>query len=227
MAHGGVRYFEQMMKLEGDPFENYQLLKETLHERNYFMMAAPYQNRQLKLLIPGTFWETLFMYYPGTLLYHLMYVRQLMKSDYEVSIEGPSMILKHKLRQLYPEVAPIHGKCGTLLYESQMMDTRMNLHALLTASVEGFIPGQKGATLANYVEFVDFTKDPATGQITGAVLFDKLKKKQYTVRAKVVVNCAGVHADELRTKDDPNTFKRIIGAKGTHLMFRPGMIPPD
>ena len=75
MAHGGVRYFEQMMKLEGDPFENYQLLKETLHERNYFMMAAPYQNRQLKLLIPGTFWETLFLYYPGTLLYHLMYVR--------------------------------------------------------------------------------------------------------------------------------------------------------
>lgn len=37
MAHGGIRYFEQMMKLEGDPFENYSLLKETLHERNYFL----------------------------------------------------------------------------------------------------------------------------------------------------------------------------------------------
>ena len=37
MAHGGIRYFEQMMKLEGDPFENYGLLKETLHERNYFL----------------------------------------------------------------------------------------------------------------------------------------------------------------------------------------------
>jgi glycerol-3-phosphate dehydrogenase len=42
MAHGGIRYFEQMMKLEGDPFENYGLLKETLHERNYFLYAAPY-----------------------------------------------------------------------------------------------------------------------------------------------------------------------------------------
>jgi hypothetical protein len=30
MAHGGVRYFEKMMKLDGDPFENYELLKETL-----------------------------------------------------------------------------------------------------------------------------------------------------------------------------------------------------
>ena len=45
MAHGGLRYFEQMMKLDGDPFVNYRLLKETLHERNYFLMAAPYQNK--------------------------------------------------------------------------------------------------------------------------------------------------------------------------------------
>jgi hypothetical protein len=36
-----------MMKLEGDPFENFSLLKETLHERNYFLYAAPYQNKQL------------------------------------------------------------------------------------------------------------------------------------------------------------------------------------
>lgn len=42
MAHGGIRYFEKMMKLEGDPFENYALLKETLHERNYFLFAAPF-----------------------------------------------------------------------------------------------------------------------------------------------------------------------------------------
>ena len=39
------------------------------------------------------------------------------------------------------------------------------------------------------------------------------------------MNCAGVHADELRKKDDPSTFERIIGAKGTHLMFKQGMLP--
>lgn len=42
MAHGGIRYFEKMAKLEGDPFENYHLLKETLNERNYFLHAAPF-----------------------------------------------------------------------------------------------------------------------------------------------------------------------------------------
>jgi len=47
MAHGGIRYFEKMMKLDGDPFENFALLKETLHERNYFLYSAPYQNKPL------------------------------------------------------------------------------------------------------------------------------------------------------------------------------------
>jgi hypothetical protein len=40
-----------------------------------------------------------------------------------------------------------------------MMDGRMNLNALLTASIEGFIPGMKGANLANYVEFRDYIKN--------------------------------------------------------------------
>jgi glycerol-3-phosphate dehydrogenase len=30
MAHGGLRYLEQMCKMQGDPIENYQLLCETL-----------------------------------------------------------------------------------------------------------------------------------------------------------------------------------------------------
>ncbi len=52
----------------------------------------------------------------------------------------------------------------------------------------------KGATLGNYVEFKDFIKDK-DGKVTGAVLFDKLKNKQFNVKCKALVNCAGVHAD--------------------------------
>ena len=52
----------------------------------------------------------------------------------------------------------------------------MNLHALFTSSIESYIPGMKGANLANYVEFASFVKD-AQGKITGAVLIDKISKK--------------------------------------------------
>ncbi|TNV82208.1 hypothetical protein FGO68_gene1860 [Halteria grandinella] len=227
MAHGGIRYFEQMMKLEGDPFENFALLKETLHERNYFLMAAPYQNKQLKLLIPSTFLNSLFVYFPGCLAYHLMYLKQLMGSNYDVGVDGPSLAFKNKIRSLYPDIKNIHKLSGVLMHETQMMDGRMNLNALLTSSIEGFIPGMKGANLANYVEFRDYIKNAQTGKIEGAVLFDKLKQKEFKVRSKLVVNCAGIHADELRLKDNPSTFQRIIGAKGTHLIFKKGMLPQD
>jgi glycerol-3-phosphate dehydrogenase len=150
-----------------------------------------------------------------------------MSSDYDRSVDGPKIIGPNHIRKLYSKVMQVHGKWGTVMHESQMMDTRMNLHALLTSSIDGFIPGMKGATLANYVDFQSFTKDPQTGKITGAVLYDKLKQKQYNVKAKVVVNCAGVHADEIRLKDEENAMPRIIGAKGTHLIFKGGMIPND
>jgi glycerol-3-phosphate dehydrogenase len=37
LAHGGIRYFEQMVFLEGDPIQSYELLREALNERNYFL----------------------------------------------------------------------------------------------------------------------------------------------------------------------------------------------
>jgi glycerol-3-phosphate dehydrogenase len=63
------------------------LLKETLHERNYFMYAAPWQNKQLSLVIPTTnlFWAA-FFYYPGCFLYHLIYLKELMRSNYDTGV---------------------------------------------------------------------------------------------------------------------------------------------
>jgi len=65
-----------MMFLEGDPVQSYELLREALHERNFFMQAAPYLNKPLNLLIPSkSFLATAFWFYPGTLCYHLMYMK--------------------------------------------------------------------------------------------------------------------------------------------------------
>ena len=105
-----------------------------------------------------------------------------------------------------------------------MYDSRMNFNTLLTASIDSFIKGMKGATLANYVEFVDFIKNDQ-GKIEGAVLYDKLKKKEFRVKSKVVVNCTGVFSDQMRIKDKPDAEKRILGARGTHLMFKKGFLP--
>jgi glycerol-3-phosphate dehydrogenase len=155
---------------------------------------------ELKLLIPSpSFFWTLFWYFPGALGYHLIYLRQMMFSNYQVSLSGPRPINPAKLIREYSELRPLHGQWGSVMSEAQMHDSRMNLNSLFTASIDDYIPGMKGATLGNYVEFKDFVKD-ADGKITGAVCVDKMDPKAtpFTVKAKVVVNCAGVHADSLR-----------------------------
>ena len=58
-----------------------------------------------------------------------------------------------------------------------MHDSRMNLNSLLTSTLDDYIPGMKGATIANYVEFKSFMKDEA-GKIVGAICVDKLDPTQ-------------------------------------------------
>ena len=107
-----------------------------------------------------------------------------------------------------------------------MIDSRMNLNTLLTSSIEGYIPGMKGSNLANYTEFLDFLKDDQ-GKIVGAKVKDQISGKEFDIAAKCVVNCAGVHSDTLRLKDNENVEKRIQGARGTHIMFKKGLLPKD
>ena len=52
--------------------------------------------------------------------------------------------------------------------ETQMHDSRMNLNCLFTAAVDEYIPGMKGATLANYVELKSLIKDE-NGKILGGI----------------------------------------------------------
>lgn len=80
--------------------------------------------------------------------------------------------------------------------------------------------------MANYVELTSLTKGE-DGKINGAILHDSLTKKEFPVKAKVVVNCTGIFADQVRKMDKPEAEDRILGARGTHLMFKKGMFPEN
>jgi len=99
----------------------------------------------------------------------------------------------------------------------------MNLNSLFTATIDDFIPGMKGATLANYVEMKTLTKGE-NGKINGAVCVDTVSNKEFTVKAKCVVNCTGVHADLVRAMDKPEVSPRIVPSRGTHLVFKKGAL---
>ena len=89
-----------------------------------------------------------------------------------------------------------------------MMDGRMCLNTLFTSSISKYTSQMNGASIANYTEFVSFIKDK-DGKIKGARVKDKIKGEEFDVHAKCVVNCTGIHADDLRLKADPETQPRI------------------
>ena len=190
------------MSLKGDPILNYRLLNEALNERSYFLQAAPYMNYQMKLVTPSeSLFRTCFFNFPGAILYHMFYMKFLINSSFSVSLKGPRFLLPHQVINEYPKANQLHKMNGVTLHEVQTLDSRMSLNCLLTSSIDKFIPGMKGTTLANYVVFKDFVKDE-NGKISGAKLYDNINKKEFTVKTKVVVNCAGQHADKVRLQDN-------------------------
>lgn len=205
--------------------QSYRLLKEALLERNYFLAAAPFQSKEIGITIPTpSRLESYFWYFPATLLYHLIYYKQLMNSEYQEKFSGPRPLLKSTLRAHFPNLPQIHAMAGSVMYEGQINDGRTNVLALLSATVDQLTKGMVGANIANYVEFNEFVKDKE-GRIEGATVTDTLGKKQFTIRSKYVVNCTGVMADHLRTLDNPAVPSRILGSRGTHLIFRGDLVP--
>ena len=93
-----------------------------------------------------------------------------------------------------------------------MNDARMNMHALLTASLNGYIPGMKGAILLNYTELVSFIKNEQ-GRIVAATLRDRLTNQTFTVRAKYFVNATGSQSDSVRKLDNPEAKARLVHLK--------------
>ena len=119
MAHGGIRYFEQMMFMQGDPVQNYEMLREALEERNYFLNAAPYLNKDLNLVISdNSFLKTAFWFYPGIFLYHLLYLKASFGNENSTeSLPGPSVLSKGTLKKTLPGADQLHGQYGALMHE--------------------------------------------------------------------------------------------------------------
>jgi len=131
--------------------------------------------------------------------YHLIYKKSLWSSNYDKGLKAPKIYSKYEVKKFFPEVKEIHGNQGVMMQEAQMIDSRMAINSLLTATIDDYIPDMKGITLANYVEFKDFTTSgDAEGPISGAKLFDSLNDEEFDINAKVIVNCTGIHADEMR-----------------------------
>jgi glycerol-3-phosphate dehydrogenase len=95
MAQGGMGTFEKMLKLEGNPFDNFNTIKVFLNERNYFLEAAPFMNHQYEIVIPErSLLKTLFYFYPGIAIFHGFYLAFLAWTNFLSSVDGPRILTR-------------------------------------------------------------------------------------------------------------------------------------
>lgn len=214
LIHGGVRYLEEAMKLERGLKEKFMLVVEGLDERNFMLNAAPYMNKKIDMVIPCSNTFKLLYYAAGVSVYHFLSFFKWKLANYTYKLPRPSFVSKTEMKDLFPILKG--DNYGVKFAEGQTNDSRLMLQTVLTSSQDNYVPNMKGATVANYVEFVDFIKDKE-GKCIGARLKDRIDESVFEVKAKAIVNCTGAFADKIRLQDNPKAIPRIVGSRGVHI----------
>ncbi|CAM5190771.1 Glycerol-3-phosphate dehydrogenase OS=Castellaniella defragrans OX=75697 GN=HNR28_000444 PE=3 SV=1 [Castellaniella defragrans] len=205
LVHGGVRYLAQ-----GD----IGLVREALHERRALLANAPHLARPLAFVMPAyRVWEAPF-YGAGLKLYDALAgsaslgsTRWLSRSDVEAHLPGLNT----------------RGLSGGVRYwDGQFDDARLALALARTAAAQG-------AHVVNYCAVTEILHEQ--GRVRGVRWRDSLDPAAEggEVRARCVINAAGVWVDDLRRMDDAaagrETRPMVAPSQGVHLVVDRSFLP--
>ena len=102
-------------------------------------------------------------------------------------------------------------------------DSRMNVSLAMTAALYG-------ATVVNHVEVMSLEKD-ASGKLCAARVKDMVEEKngknarEFTIRAKGIINATGPFTDSIRKMDDQKVSEIVAPSSGVHVIL-PGYYSP-
>lgn len=192
LVHGGVRYLAS---------GQVHLVYEALHERAILRRAAPHLVHPLPFVLPVYRRLQLPYYAAGLLLYDKLSGKSTM---------GPTQVLGPQgTAERVPGIAREHLAGSILYHDGQFNDARLALALARTAL-------DHGATVLNYARCERLMRN--SGRIFGAVVRDAESGAEATVRARVVINAAGIFADEVRRLDDAGTPRLLSLSRGSHIM---------
>ena len=216
LVHGGIRYLPQF---------DFALVREALVERGLLFQNAPWIVKPLALVLPLYRWNRRPLGAPfvppfglgldlvvqsGLLLYDILAGRLNIKRHRRLMLDEA----RHDAPALKTE-----GLAHAFTYsDGQTDDVRLTIAVLRTAV-------RQGALAANYAEVTGF--DIADGRIGAVFLRDTLTGQAYTVRARHVVNAAGVFAQRVEELTGLASQLLVEPAKGVHLVFSRDALPHD
>ncbi|KAG7285070.1 hypothetical protein NEMBOFW57_009690 [Staphylotrichum longicolle] len=213
LVHGGVRYLEKAVwQLD---YAQYELVKEALKERKYFLQTAPHLSMWLPIMLPLDRWWKIPYYWAGTKFYDFLAGSEGIESSYFLS--------KSRAIDAFPMLKQTDLVGALVYYDGAHNDSRMNVSLAMTAALYG-------ATVVNHAEVTGLMKD-ANGKLCGATIKDRIPERDgktaqdFNIKAKCIINCTGPFTDGIRKLDDPECKAIVAPATGVHIVL-PGYYSP-
>ena len=124
LIHGGVRYLQKAIM--GLDLEQYNMVREALHERANLLEIAPHLSFPLPIMLPIYKWWQLPYYWAGIKAYDLVSGGDILRPSYVLS--------KSSALELFPMLKPKKLKGAIVYYDGMHNDARMCLSIAITAA---------------------------------------------------------------------------------------------
>lgn len=205
LLHGGVRYLAQ---------GNIALVREALHERSTVLANAPHLASRLSFIMPSyAWWQTPF-YGIGLKLYDLLAGR--------AGLGDTRFLNRAEALAALPRLQAEGLSGGVQYWDGQFDDARLAIALARTAAREG-------ALLLNYCPVTELLHDHT--RLVGLRCRDAVGGRTYEVRARCVVNAAGVWVDGLRQMDGAGQGKTVTPmvapSQGVHVVVDRSFLPGE
>jgi len=199
LIHGGVRYLAQ---------GKIALVREALEERGVLLHNAPHLVHTRNFVVPAYRWLDLPFYGIGLKLYDLLAGRY--------GIGRSRRAGRNEVIEQIPTIRTegLHG--GIVYTDCQFDDARMAM-ALARTVVD------LGGTALNYAPVTALFKNG--GRIAGVIAQDAESGESFEIKARAVINAAGVYVDGVRRLDDPTTSPMLSPSQGAHLVLDRSFLP--
>lgn len=205
LVHGGVRYLAQ---------GNISLVREALHERTTLLSNAPHLAQPLPFVMPSYHWWEAPFYGVGLKMYDFLAGK--------AGIGATEFLSKNRTLELLPTARPAGLTGGVKYWDGQFDDARLALALAKTAVREG-------ALLLNYCAAKQLVHE--NGKVTGLAVQDRETDATYTVKARCVINAAGVWVDEFRQQDGDSMQRpvkaMVAPSQGVHIVVDRVFFPTD
>ncbi len=201
LVHGGVRYLAQ---------GNLPLVREALRERGLLIRNAPHLVRARDFVVPAYRFHQLPFYGIGLWLYDRLAGKR--------SLGRSRWLGRSETLERLPTLRSAGLRGGILYTDGQFDDAR--LAVALARTAVGL-----GASALNHCEVVGLLKE--SGRITGVRARDAETGEEFDVRARAVVNAAGVYADAVRRLDRPDARPMLAPSQGAHIVLDRAFLPGD